>query len=57
MRVVEAAGSIVPTEPASQRPCPAGAANGLVTSLFHDDFGGNGAVRISAAGRMEDQRG
>jgi Bacterial capsule synthesis protein PGA_cap len=49
-------GSITPirlAEPGLPEPDPAGTAIGLINSLSQDDFGGNGAVRISASGRIQ----
>jgi poly-gamma-glutamate capsule biosynthesis protein CapA/YwtB (metallophosphatase superfamily) len=44
------------TEPGTPEPDPTGTAIGLVNSLSHEDFGGNGAVRISVRGQIERPR-
>jgi poly-gamma-glutamate capsule biosynthesis protein CapA/YwtB (metallophosphatase superfamily) len=49
-------GSITPlklVEPDVPEPDPSGAAIGTINSLSQDDFAGNGAVQISAAGTIE----
>ncbi|MGH3302960.1 MAG: CapA family protein, partial [Streptosporangiaceae bacterium] len=49
-------GSITPlrlVSPGTPEPDPAGAAIGTVNSLSQDDFGGNGAAVISAAGTID----
>jgi poly-gamma-glutamate capsule biosynthesis protein CapA/YwtB (metallophosphatase superfamily) len=49
-------GSITPivlTQPGTPEPDPARTGIALIDSLSQQDFGGNGAVRISAAGRIE----
>jgi poly-gamma-glutamate capsule biosynthesis protein CapA/YwtB (metallophosphatase superfamily) len=49
-------GSITPivlSEPGIPAVDPARTAVGLINSLSQDDFGGNGAVRLSASGRIE----
>ncbi|MGB6456889.1 MAG: CapA family protein, partial [Streptosporangiaceae bacterium] len=49
-------GSITPlrlVSPGTPEPDPAGAAIGTINSLSQDDFGGNGAVQISATGTIQ----
>ncbi len=42
-------------EPGTPEPEPAGTAICTINSLSQDDFGGNGAVQLSAAGAIEPQ--
>jgi len=48
---------LVLSEPGTPKPDPARTAIGLINSLSRDDFAGNGAVRISASGRIRQPRG
>ena len=49
-------GGITPlrlVSPGTPEPDPSSAAIGLINTLSRDDFAGNGAARISAAGKIE----